>query len=106
MSKIEVNSNVVLTGVKIYAENGVLFAELTGEAMSNIGPMNLAIPKIQLDFNTPEQTGISAFGFKDGMGRVGYDFNFGAVLYVNKEDEPSNVEPVEPEEQEENEEEV
>jgi len=103
MSKIEVNSNVVLTGVKIYAENGALFADLTGEAMSNIGPMNLAIPKIQLDFNTPEQTGVSAFGFKDGAGRVGYDFNFGAVLYVNKEDEVVNVEP---EMQEDNEEEV
>lgn len=87
MSKIEVNSNVILTGVRIYAEDGALFADFTGEAESNIGVAKFTFPKFQLDFNAPEQTGAVAFAFKDGAGRVGYNFNFGNILYMNKEEE-------------------
>lgn len=91
MSKISVNSNVVLKSVKIYAENGILYADLVGEAMSNIGPANYNFSRIQLDFNMPEQTNAGAFCFRDGMGRVGYNFDFGSVLYLNQEDEQAPV---------------
>ena len=94
MSKISVNSNVMLRGIKIYAEGGALYADMVGEAMSNIGPVNFNFNKFQLDFNVPEQTGVASFCFRDGNGRVGYNFNFGDVLYIN-EDEVANVAPVE-----------
>lgn len=92
MSKVMVNSDVLLKGVKIYVEGGALYVELVGEAMSDIGPVNFNFKNIQLDFNTPEQTGAGIFCFRDGRGRVGYDFNFGDVLYKNEEDEPANAE--------------
>lgn len=94
MSKISVNSNVMLRGIKIYAEGGALYADMVGEAMSNIGPVNFNFNKFQLDFNVPEQAGVASFCFRDGNGRVGYNFNFGDVLYVN-EDEVANVVPAE-----------
>lgn len=87
MSKIAVNSDVFLRGLKIYAEGNSLYADLIGEAASNIGPVNFNFNKIALDFGMPEQTEASAFYFKDGKGRVGYNFDFGNVLYLNREDE-------------------
>ena len=92
MSKVMVNSDVLLKGVKIYVEGGALYVELVGEAMSNIGPASFNFKKMPLDFNTPDQTGAAIFCFKDGRGRVGYDFNFGDVLYKNEEDEPESME--------------
>lgn len=91
MSKISVNSDVMLTGVKIYVENGMLFVDLNGEAASNIGSAHFKFSKIQLDFDTPEQSGASAFYFRDGHGKVGYDFTFGDILYQNYEDEEEVV---------------
>ena len=92
MSKVMVNSDVLLREVKIYVEGGALYAELVGEARTDIGPASFSFKNIQLDFNTPEQTGAGIFFFKDGHGRVGYDFNFGDVLYKNEDDEPENME--------------
>lgn len=91
MSKISVNSDVALKTVKIYVMNGVFYADLIGEAASDIGPANYNFLRLPLDFNTPEQTEISAFCFKDGKGRVGYEFNFGDVLYANRGNEPEDM---------------
>ena len=92
MSKIEVNSDVFLTGVKIYVEGNFLYLDLTGEANTNIGPTNFSFKKLAVDFNAPEQTNASAFYFRDGHGRVGYNFEFGSVLYLNREDTSNSEE--------------
>lgn len=96
MSKIAINSDVFLRGIKIYANGNSLYVDLIGEATSNIGPVNFNFNKIALDFGAPEQTEVSAFCFKDGKGRIGYNFEFGDVLYLNREDEVEN-EPVDDE---------
>ena len=92
MSKIEINSDVFLRGVKVYAEGNGLYVDLIGESASNIGPTNFNFKRIALDFASPEQTEVSGFYFRDGQGRVGYNFEFGNVLYLNKEDEVENDE--------------
>lgn len=94
MSKIAINSNVVLRRVKIYAKDGALFADLVGEASSDIGPANFNLSRIQLDFTNPDQTSASAFYFKDGKGRVGYDFNFGDLLYANSNEDSNKDESI------------
>ena len=99
MGKILVNGNIVLRGVKVYAENGVLMAELIGEAASNVGPVNFNISPVPLDFNMPENTAISAFCFRDGKGRVGYNFNFGDVMFDNSEEDTENNADEEPTEE-------
>ena len=90
MSKIKINSDVFLKCLKIYTDGNSLYANFIGEATSNIGPVNFNFNRIALDFDAPEQTEASAFYFKDGRGRVGYNFEFGDVLYLNREDEGEN----------------
>ena len=92
MSNVSINSNVMLKGLKIYTINGVVYADLVGEALSDIGPVSFNFPRIQLDFNEPEKTDASIFYFRDGNGRIGYNFNFGDVLYVMPEDKPVDEE--------------
>ena len=92
MSNVSINTNVMLRGLKIYMSNGVVYADLVGEALSDIGPVTFNFPNIQLDFNEPEKTDASIFYFRDGNGRIGYNFNFGDVMYVMPEDKPVDEE--------------
>ena len=92
MSNVSINTNVMLRGLKIYTINGVVYADLVGEALSDIGPATFNFPNIRLDFNEPEKTDASIFYFRDGNGRIGYNFNFGDVMYVMPEDKPADEE--------------
>lgn len=87
MSKILINSDIFMKGLKIYSVNGDIYAEITGEALTDVGPANFNIQKVKLDFKSPGQTELGAYAFMDGKGRVGYDFNFGDVLYKTNEEE-------------------
>lgn len=81
MSNVSINSNIVMSGLKIYSINGEIYAEVVGEALTDIGPVNFNVKRVKLDFNSPGQTELGAYAFMDGRGRVGYDFHFGDVLY-------------------------
>lgn len=81
MSKVSINSDIVMRSLKIYSINGDIYVDIVGEAITDIGPANFSFPKTKLDFNSPVQTKLGAYAFMDGRGRVGYEFNFGDVLY-------------------------
>ena len=87
MSKISINSDIFMKGLKIYSVNGDIYAEITGEALTNVGPASFNVQKVKLDFKSPGQTELGACAFMDGKGRVGYDFNFGDVIYKTSEEE-------------------
>ena len=92
MSKVSINSDIMMRGLKIYSVNGDIYADIVGEAITDIGPANFSFTKTKLDFNSPVQTKLGAYAFMDGKGRVGYEFNFGDVLYPipNEETEKSD----------------
>lgn len=87
MSKISINSDIFMKGLKIYSVNGDIYAEITGEALTDVGPASFNVQKVKLDFKSPGQTELGAYAFMDGRGRVGYDFNLGDVLYKTSEEE-------------------
>lgn len=89
MSKISINSDIMVNGVKIYSVNGDIYAEITGAANTDVGVASFNLPPAKLDFADPSKTDISAYAFMDGKGKVGYDFNFGDVIFKLPDDEPN-----------------
>lgn len=81
MGKCTINSDIVMRSLKIYSMNGAVYVNMIGEATTDIGPANFTFPAAKLDFAFPEETELGACAFRDGRGRVGYEFTFGDVLY-------------------------